>query len=550
MIELDTLRKQPIAALPAVCETLREEIITICAKQGGHLASSLGAVELVVTLHYVLDTPNASVCFDVGHQAYAHKLLTGRWQEMQRVRAPDGAAPFPLRSESAYDAFAGGHAGNALSAAAGFAAAGQSSIALMGDGSLTCGMTFEALNHIGDKGWGVLAIVNDNGYSIDDNVGALKRFGNLEAYARSLGWDYVGIDDGHDIAALVSRLRALLPITKPILWHVRTQKGKGLIEAETDPVAWHGRPANTVKQSNTTSAASVLSSWLIERMAQDSRIHMITPAMMLGSGLSTALKHFPERVHDVGIAEQHALSFAAGLAAAGQKPIIAIYATFLQRGYDQLVHDIALQNLPVTLCVDRAGAVGGDGDTHIGAYDMVMSKALPNLCVAAPATARELTMMLDWAQEQSGPVLLRYPRDLPNEPACHEPIEYGRAVVCRRGHGWLIIAVGELLATLMPLAQEKDATLVNLRFIKPFDRACLSQLVKAHDRVLIVESGVQMGGIGHDLAAWINTQVRLPVVVRGLPDEPLGSGSTPEQMERAGLSLTHLRTLLDGLNLT
>src|SRR5579871_3153966 len=521
------LRELAPDKLPALAQELREFLIQSVSTRGGHFAAGLGTVELTIALHYVYDTPRDRLVWDVGHQAYPHKVLTGRRDQLHTIKQPGGLAPFPARSESEYDTFGVGHSSTSISAALGMAVGAERLgddrrvVAVIGDGAMTAGMAFEALNHAGSLPADLLVILNDNDMSISENVGALSNHfaralsGRVYAHLREggkkvlrqmptvwelarrseehlkgmvlpgtlfeeMGFNYIGPMDGHDVKALVSTLRNVRKLRGPQFLHVVTRKGKGYAPAEADPIKWHGPgpfdPASgTIFKEKSTgpSYSQVFGQWLCDMAERDPRIIGITPAMREGSGLVEFSRRFPDRYFDVAIAEQHAVTFAAGLAAEGYKPVVAIYSTFLQRAYDQLIHDVALQNLPVVFAVDRAGLVGSDGATHQGAYDLSFLRCIPNLVVMTPADENECRQMLYTGTTLAAPSVIRYPRGTgPGATVVQEmtALPVGVAQLRREGRsGLAILAFGALVDSAQKIAERLDATIVNMRFIKPLD---------------------------------------------------------------------------------
>jgi len=499
---------------------LRAELIERGAARGGHFAGSLGTVELTVALHYVFDTPADRVIWDVGHQAYGHKILTGRREALARIRQEDGPSGFLRRSESCFDVFGAGHAGTSVSAALGIAEAlrrrGDASqvVAVIGDGAATAGMSFEALNHAGqlaEHAPALRVVYNDNGMSIAPNVGGLSRRGDVRGYAESLGVRYAGPIDGHDVDALVDALAAMRATPGPTLLHVRTRKGCGFAPAEEDPFKWHATTPFDVATGTRRVAAAGPPSWTacfadaLARVARrDERIVAITAAMPDGTGLDRFAQEFPERVYDVGIAEQHAVTFAAGLAAEGLRPVCAIYSTFLQRGFDQIVHDVALQELPVTFVLDRAGLVGADGPTHHGLLDLAYLRAIPNLVIAAPRDENELQHLLATAIESGRPFAIRFPRGaaagmvLDPDP---KPLPIGRGELLRDGCDAAIVALGKTVPVALEAAErlaEMDCSVavMDARFVKPIDTELLADLASRVRVILTVEDHALAGGFG------------------------------------------------------
>ncbi len=615
------LKKLSPAELPELCEELRSEIVATCAANGGHLGSSLGAVELVVAMHYVYASPRDRLVFDVGHQAYAHKLLTGRRERFRTIRTEGGLAGFPERHESEHDAFGVGHASTAVSAALGMVEARRLSgaagkvVALVGDGALTGGIAFEGLNQAGYLGRDLLVVLNDNEMSISPNVGALsewftKKFAGptFNSWRRTvkdvlgqvprggeaisairhainatkalvspgilfegLGFQYVGPVDGHDVASLVATLQELGPCEGPVLVHAITSKGKGYKPAESDRLTrGHGLSffdvatgAPTRRKPAPKSYTDFFSEALCAEMERDPRVVAITAAMLEGTGLSRAKQRFPDRTYDVGIAEQHAVTFAAGLACEGMRPVVAIYSTFLQRAYDQIIHDVALQELPVTFAIDRGGLVGADGKTHQGAFDLAYLRCVPNLAVMAPADENELRLMLATALAHEGPAAFRFPRGagagalLEGTPA---PLPFGKARLARSAGprpDVLIVSAGSTLAAALEaaglLAQEGvGVAVVDARFVKPLDEELLGQLAGSTQRVVTVEEGAVAGGFGSaclELFARRDLLPRLRVRQLGLPDRFITHGDVARQRAALGLDAAGIagaaRELLD-----
>ena len=562
--------------LPALADELRAFLLNSVAKTGGHLSSNLGTVELTVALHYVFNTPYDRIVWDVGHQTYPHKILTGRRDQMGTLRQRHGLSGFPRRDESAYDTFGTAHSSTSISAALGMAIAAQQkgeqrhAIAVIGDGAMTAGMAFEALNNGGVSTSQLLVILNDNDMSISPPVGALNRYlaqlmsGKFYATAKEVGkqvlkgapplfelakrfeehakgmvvpatlfekfgFNYIGPIDGHDLDSLIPTLENIKHLDGPQFLHVVTKKGQGYQLAEADPVAYHGPgkfdPAVGLVPSTTvakTTFTQVFGQWLCDMAAQDPRLVGITPAMREGSGMVTFHKRFPERYHDVGIAEQHAVTFAAGLACEGLKPVVAIYSTFLQRAYDQVIHDVALQKLPMVLALDRAGIVGADGATHAGLYDIPFMRCIPNVSMACPADENECRQLLTTAYQQDHCVAVRYPRGagvgVPVQPGL-EALPFGKGEVRREGKRIAILAFGTLLYPALQAGEALNATVVNMRWAKPLDTELLANMAATHDALVTVEEGAMMGGAGSAvLEALQNMQHVKPVLVLGISD--------------------------------
>jgi 1-deoxy-D-xylulose-5-phosphate synthase len=561
------LRRLPDEELPVVADELRGYLIEAVASSGGHFGAGLGVVELTVALHHVFDTPHDRLVWDVGHQCYPHKILTGRRDRITTIKKKDGLAPFPRREESEYDTFGVGHSSTSISAALGMAIAAQRKgdqrkfIAVIGDGAMTAGMTFEALNHGGNVGANLLVVFNDNGMSISENVGALARMTGRAPSAdvsvpstvfEDLGFHYTGPIDGHDIAQVLKALRALKDVPGPQLLHVITTKGKGYAPAEQAQIEYHAVSpfdpnAGVVKKTGASKPtySDVFSDWLCDMAADDPRLFGITPAMREGSGLVRFSQEYPDRYFDVAIAEQHAVTLAAGMACEGGKPVVAIYSTFLQRAYDQAVHDVALQNLDVTFAIDRAGVVGPDGATHAGSFDLTFLRCLPNMVIMAPADENECRVMLTTGFEYNGPAAIRYPRGAGPGVAVGKRLEtmpIGKADLLRRGRGIAILSFGAMLAPAAEVAAELDATLVNMRFVKPLDEALILELAKDHDGFVTIEDNAVAGGAGSGVAECLAAHgVTLPILHLGLPDVYLEHGTREEVLSEAGLDLPGIR---------
>ena len=587
------LRRLPRAELKALATELRAFLLESVSKTGGHLSSNLGTVELTVALHTVFDTPRDRLVWDVGHQTYPHKILTGRRDRMPSLRQLGGLSGFPQRAESEYDTFGTAHSSTSISAALGMALAAKQRgderrcVAIIGDGAMTAGMAFEALNNAGVADANLLVILNDNDMSISPPVGALNRYlaqlmsGQFYAKARDVGksvlknappllelakrleqqakgmvvpatlfekfgFNYIGPIDGHDLDSLIPTLENIRGLKGPQFLHVVTKKGQGYKLAEADPVAYHGpgkfdprvglvKPATPPKQTFT----QVFGQWLCDMAEKDERLVGITPAMREGSGMVEFHQRFPERYYDVGIAEQHAVTFAAGMACEGVKPVVAIYSTFLQRAYDQLIHDVALQSLPVVFALDRAGLVGADGATHAGAYDIAFVRCIPNMSMACPADERECRQLLTTAYEQDHPVAVRYPRGagvgvapLPDL----EGLPFGKGEVRRKGRRMAILAFGTLLYPALQAAEALDATVVNMRWAKPLDTQLLLQVAAEHDALVSVEEGCIMGGAGSAVAeALAAAGVQRPLLQLGLPDAFIEHGDPAKLLALQGL---------------
>jgi 1-deoxy-D-xylulose-5-phosphate synthase len=593
------LRRLPLSKLPALAAELRQFLIQSVSTRGGHFAAGLGTVELTIALHYVFDTPRDRLVWDVGHQAYPHKVLTGRRERLPTIKQPGGLAPFPSRLESEYDTFGVGHSSTSISAALGMAIAAaqlrqpRRVVAVIGDGALTAGMAFEALNHAGSLPADLLVILNDNDMSISENVGALSnRFaqalsGRMYAQLREggkkilsqmptvrelarrseehlkgmvlpgtlfeeMGFNYIGPLDGHDVTGLVRTLRNLRKLRGPQFLHVLTRKGKGYAPAEADPITWHGPgPFDPVsgtifkEKSSGPTFSQIFGQWLCDIAAAEPKIIGITPAMREGSGLVTFSKRFPDRYFDVAIAEQHAVTFAAGLATEGLRPVVAIYSTFLQRAYDQLIHDVALQHLPVVFALDRAGLVGSDGATHQGSYDLSYLRCIPNLVVMAPADENECRQMLYTATTLNGPSAVRYPRGTgPGVPVLEQmsALPVGRAQLRREGRSGLALLVfGTLLESAQRIAERLDATLVNMRFIKPIDQELVIALAGQHQAFVTIEENAVAGGAGSAVAELLACEgLLLPLLQIGIPDRFIEHGSRDSCLTAAGLDAAGL----------
>lgn len=562
------LRQLPVEALAPLADELREFLLQTVARGGGHLASGLGTVELSIALHYVFDTPRDALVWDVGHQTYPHKILTGRRDQLPTIRKKSGLSGFLKRDESQYDAFGAGHSSTSISAALGIAIANKTlglkhkSVAIIGDGALTAGLAFEALDHAGATDADLLVILNDNRMSISPNVGALNDY--LDRLTRGqgdgqwfdqLGVHYHGPVDGHDLSALLPALERMHGLKGPRLLHVVTEKGHGYARAQAEPIKYHGvSPFDPALGIQPAAAAplptytQVFGEWLCEAAAQDPRIVVITPAMREGSGLVEFAKRFPDRYHDVAIAEQHCVTLAAGLAAQGLRPVVAIYSTFLQRAYDQLVHDVVLQNLPVVFAIDRAGLVGPDGATHNGALDLSFMRCVPGLTIMAPSDGNELRNMLHTGVALGAPVAVRYPRAtvpraLEHAPAVVLPI--GVAECRRRGRSVAILAFGTLLDRALEVGEALDATVVNMRFVKPLDERTLLEIARQHPLLVTLEENAITGGAGSGVAECLHAHgATASVLTLGLPDRFIEHGTREEALADAGL---HLQAILHAI---
>jgi len=593
------LRRMSFGELPALAAELREFLIQSVSTRGGHFAAGLGTVELTIALHYVFNTPHDRLVWDVGHQAYPHKVLTGRRDRLHTIKQDGGLAPFPARHESEYDTFGVGHSSTSISAALGMAVAAARTgsdrrvVAVIGDGAMTAGMAFEALNHAGSLPADLLVILNDNDMSISENVGALSNHfaralsGRVYAHLREggkkvlrqmptvwelarrseehlkgmvlpgtlfeeMGFNYIGPMDGHDVKALVLTLRNIRKLRGPQFLHVVTRKGKGYAPAEADPIKWHGPgpfdPASGTifkEKSSGPTYSQVFGQWLCDMAERDPRIIGITPAMREGSGLVEFSKRFPDRYFDVAIAEQHAVTFAAGLAAEGLKPVVAIYSTFLQRAYDQLIHDVALQGLPVVFALDRAGLVGSDGATHQGSYDLSYLRCIPNMVIMAPADENECRQMLYTASALEGPAMVRYPRGCgPGVAVASEltALGLGKAQLRREGKsGLAVLAFGALVAPAQSIAERLDATFVNMRFVKPLDEDLIVALAARHRALVTIEENVTQGGAGSAVGEVLASEgLQLPLLQLGIPDRFIEHGSRESCLAAAGLDAASL----------
>ncbi len=588
------LRALPEKELVALAAELRAFLLASVSSSGGHFASGLGSVELTIALHYLYNTPDDRIVWDVGHQAYPHKILTGRKGRLETIRKWEGLAPFPKREESEYDTFGVGHSSTSISAALGMSIAskltgsGRRAIAVIGDGAMTAGVAFEALNHAGDLGSDMLVILNDNNMSISPNVGALSnRFAQIlsgklyttvregskkvlsqmppmwelarraEEHMKGLvvpgtlfeefGFNYIGPIDGHDLPALLSTMQNIRELPGPQFLHVITQKGKGYAPAEADPVKYHGvtpfDPAVGIVSSGAKKApnySDIFGTWVCDMAARDSRLVAITPAMREGSGLVRFEKEYPDRYFDVAIAEQHSVNVAAGMACDGLKPVVAIYSTFLQRGYDQVIHDVANQNLPVLFALDRAGLVGADGPTHNGSYDISFLRCLPNMTVMVPADENECRQMLYTGFSLDSPSSVRYPRGTgPGVDIAEEmtALPVGKAEVRRQGKRIAILAFGSVVSIAGVVGESLDATVVNMRFVKPLDEDLVIEMVQSHELVVTIEENVIAGGAGSAVSECLAAAgVDARVCHYGLPDRLVQHGSRDDMLRDAGLT--------------
>ncbi len=587
----EQLRLLNTTELKQLADELRQFLIQSVAQTGGHLSAGLGTVELTIALHYVFNTPHDKLIWDVGHQSYPHKILTGRRQQMHSMRQRHGLAGFPKREESPYDAFGVGHSSTSISAALGMSLAAaqngiaRKTVAIIGDGAMTAGMAFEALNHAGDTDADMLVILNDNEMSISPNVGALSKHlakilsGKMYSTMRSgskrvlekfsmwelarraeehvkgmmvpgtlfeeLGFNYVGPVDGHDIPTLTAILQNLKQQKGPRLLHIVTQKGKGYKPAEDNPCMYHGlgsfdpETGDKLDLSSGTTYTEVFSRWVCDMAAADDKLVAITPAMREGSGLVEFSQQFPNRYHDVGIAEQHAVTLAAGMACEGIKPVVAIYSTFLQRAYDQLIHDVALQNLDVLFAIDRAGLVGADGPTHAGSFDLSYLRCIPNMLIMAPSNENECRQMLSTGFHYAGPAAVRYPRGqgpgVEIKPSL-KSLEIGKAEISREGEKVVILAFGSMLSAAMEAADSINASVVNMRFIKPLDSACINRMAGQHELIVTIEENALQGGAGSAVNEYLHQQdINCPVINLGLPDYFVEQGSSQQLLADCGL---------------
>ncbi|NMP32856.1 1-deoxy-D-xylulose-5-phosphate synthase [Thalassotalea sp. M1531] len=589
----DELRLLQQDQLPQVSEELRSYLLNSVSKSSGHFASGLGTIELTVALHYVYKTPFDHLIWDVGHQAYPHKILTGRRDRLHTIRQKDGLHPFPWREESDYDVLSVGHSSTSISAALGLAVAAEKEgkerkvVAVIGDGAMTAGMAFEALNHAGDIHKDMLVILNDNEMSISENVGALnnhlakmlsgsfytgireggkKLLNNIppikelasraeehlkgmvvpSTFFEELGFNYIGPIDGHDVDGLVDTIRNMRSLKGPQILHIATKKGKGYHAAEQDPIKYHAvpkfDPADTSlpkSQPTLPSYSQIFGDWLCKMAEQDKKLMAITPAMREGSGMVEFSQRFPDQYFDVAIAEQHAVTYAAGLAIGGYNPVVAIYSSFLQRGYDQLIHDIAIQNLPVLFAIDRAGIVGADGPTHQGSFDLSFMRCIPNMVIMTPSNEQECQLMLTTGHEYQGPAAVRYPRgngtgaDL---PSIEQTIEIGKGVVIKEGEQIAMLNFGTMLAESEQAAEALNASLADMRFVKPLDEALIVELASKHDVIVTIEDNAIAGGAGSAVNEFILANgLAVKVLNIGLPDQFIKHGTQQEIHQELGL---------------
>ncbi len=593
----DDLKELALDQLDELANELRLFLLYSVGQTGGHFGAGLGVVELTIALHYVFNTPHDRLIWDVGHQAYPHKILTGRRDQMLTIRQAGGLAAFPKRGESEFDHFGVGHSSTSISAALGMMIAGRMqddehhNIAVIGDGAMTAGMAFEALNHAGHLDDNILVILNDNNMSISNNVGglssyfarmwaskpynfirtgskrmlskippALKAAHRAEEYMKGMvspgtlfeeiGFNYIGLIDGHDTEGLVEILSNIKTLRGPQLLHIVTQKGKGFKPSEDDPFGMHAlnkiAPSQLEKVkdesvSNTPSLSysQVFGDWLCNQAQQDPLLVGITPAMGEGSGMKEFAEKFPDRFHDVAIAEQHAVTFAAGMACDGLKPVVAIYSTFLQRAYDQLIHDVAIQNLDVLFAIDRAGLVGEDGPTHAGSFDLSYLRCIPNMIVMAPSNENETQLLLNTGFQHTGPAAVRYPRGKGpgvEITATSDTVDIGKGVVRRQGKSVALLAFGSMVLPAMTAAEKLNATVVDMRFIKPLDEQLIGDMATNHDLIVTIEENVVAGGAGSGVnELLLHSNYRIPILNLGLPDQFIDQGKVPQMLADAGL---------------
>ena len=591
----DDLRLLPKDKLQPLCDELRSYLLESVSQTSGHLASGLGVVELTVALHYVYQTPFDQLIWDVGHQAYPHKILTGRRDQMHTIRQKDGLHPFPWREESPYDVLSVGHSSTSISAGLGIAVAaekenaGRKTVCVIGDGAITAGMAFEAINHAGSIHTDMLVILNDNEMSISENVGALNNhlarlftgslYGTLREGGKkllsslppikefvrkteehvkgfvspvgtmfeTLGFNYIGPIDGHDIEELISTLKNMRNMSGPQFLHIKTKKGKGYTPAEQDPIGFHGVPkfdhtsGQLPKSKAVKTYSNIFGDWLCEMAAQDPKLIGITPAMREGSGMVEFSKRFPQQYFDVAIAEQHAVTFGAGLAIAGYKPVVAIYSSFLQRAYDQLIHDVAIQNLPVIFAIDRAGIVGADGQTHQGAFDLSFMRCIPNMTIMTPSDENEMRQMLYTAYKMNSPVAVRYPRGNAQgvELQPLQTLEIGKGKVLKQGQKVAMLNFGALLNEAKLVAEQNNYTLVDMRFVKPLDEALIAELADTHELLVTLEENAIQGGAGSAVNEYLQKIGKIkPLVMLGIPDYFVPQATQPEAYADLGLDAT------------
>lgn len=589
----DELRSMPKEVLPKLCEELRTYLLNSVSRSSGHLASGLGTVELTVALHYVYQTPFDQLIWDVGHQAYPHKILTGRREQMSTIRQKEGLHPFPWREESEYDTLSVGHSSTSISAALGMAICAEKEgknrkvVSVIGDGAITAGMAFEAMNHAGDVNPDMLVILNDNEMSISENVGALNNHlaqvlsGSLYTSIREggkkvlsgippikelvrrteehlkgmvvpgtlfeeLGFNYIGPVDGHDVLELIKTIKNMRDLKGPQFLHVMTKKGKGYEPAEKDPIGYHGVPKFDLNHTslpkstnNQPTFSKIFGDFLCDMAAQDPKLMAITPAMREGSGMVRFSKEYPSQYFDVAIAEQHAVTLATGMAISGYHPIVAIYSTFLQRAYDQLIHDVAIMNLPIMFAIDRAGLVGADGQTHQGAFDLSFMRCIPNMLIMAPADENECRQMLYTGHLHQGPSAVRYPRGNGMGVAINKTfsaLELGKGRMIRRGEKVAILNFGTLLPYALEAAEALNATVADMRFVKPLDETLIEELAHSHDILVTLEENVLAGGAGTGVVEFLmHHKLLKPVLNLGLPDQFIAQGTQEEMHTELGL---------------
>ena len=591
------LKRYPLSQLPEICQELRQFLLDSVSQSSGHLASGLGVVELTVALHYVYNTPFDKIIWDVGHQAYPHKILTGRRDQMLTIRQKGGLHPFPHRYESEYDVLTTGHSSTSISAALGIAIAeqqkqsGQKVAAIIGDGALTAGMAFEAMNHAGHIKPDMLVIVNDNDMSISENTGALNQhlaqllsskaytsfresgkkvlsnipplkelFKKTEEHLKGLvtpailfeelGFNYIGPVDGHDVETLVATLQNVRQLKGPQLLHIITQKGKGYGPAEQNPTLWHGVPKFNpnegtlpISKKVAPTYSKIFGDWLCEIAEHDKRLMAITPAMGEGSGMTEFAKRYPKQFFDVAIAEQHAVTLAAGFAISELKPVVAIYSTFLQRAYDQVIHDIAIQNLPVLFAIDRAGIVGADGETHQGAFDLSFLRCIPNLVIMTPSDENECRQMLYTGYLHNGPSAVRYPRGEGCGASLQplNPIPLGQSKYCREGENIALLNFGTLLPEALQAADQINATVIDMRFVKPLDEKVLLHIGQSHNILVTIEENSIKGGAGSAVNEFLlSKKIKCDILNIGLPDVFIPQGSQQEMRDEVGLNAKHI----------
>ena len=588
------LRELEKDQLQSVNDELREFLINSIAHCGGHFAAGLGTVELTIALHYLFDTPDDKIIWDVGHQAYPHKVLTGRKEVLRSIRQTNGLHPFPSRFESEYDAFGVGHSSTSISAALGMAVAAKARgderhvVAVIGDGAMTAGMAFEALNHAADLDVNLMVILNDNDMSISENVGGLNNYlakvlsgkfysgfkeggkkvlKNLPTISNwahrveehlkgmvlpgtlfeELGFNYIGPIDGHDLPTLLTTIGNIKRLKGPQILHAVTTKGKGFAPAEDDPIAYHAVPTFDPKHSKLPNAkkkvtySNIFGQWLCDMAAKDDRLMGITPAMREGSDLIAFSREYKERYFDVGIAEQHAVTLAAGMACEGAKPVCAIYSSFLQRGYDQLIHDVALQKLDVLFAIDRSGLVGGDGATHHGSFDISFLRCIPNIIIMTPSDEKECRLMLTTGFKYDGCAAVRYPRGTGSgiEPSAElESIEIGKALTRRAGNKVALLAFGSMLENAMTVGEKLDATVVDMRFVKPLDKDLIIELSKSHSQLITLEENAVAGGAGSAVNEFLASQnIQTPIMNLGIQDEFIEHGEHADLLKICGLDV-------------